>query len=82
MTAGRVTEIAAAHQGYEGKRAQQSSYVNYERQAVSSTGARFFSGSHQSRFAVYQSTVSARPSRHPCAGSQPSSSRIFVASSR
>ena len=51
-------------------------------QADSSTGARALSGSHQSRLATYQATVSASPSSKPRAADQPSSSRIFVASRR
>src|SRR5204863_4196681 len=50
--------------------------------AVSSTGARTLSGSHQSRWPSYQSTVSASPSGQECSGLQPSSEAIFDASSR
>ena len=53
-----------------------------QRQAVSETGARSFSGSHQARFARYHSTVSRSPCPSSICGSQPSSRRIFVESSR
>ncbi len=52
-----------------------------QRQAVSETGARSFSGSHQARFARYHSTVSRSPCSQPMSGSQPSSRRIFDESS-
>ena len=53
-----------------------------QRQAVSETGARSLSGSHQARFARYHSTVSRRPCSQPICGFQPSSRRIFDESSR
>jgi len=51
-------------------------------QAPSTTGERSRSGSHQSRCSAYQRTVSRTPSSNPTSGSQPSSRRILVESSR
>ena len=49
---------------------------------ASPTGARSFSGSHQSRLAAYHSTVARNPSSNETSGSQPSSLRSFEESSR
>ncbi len=50
--------------------------------AVSRTGARSFSGSHQARLAAYQSAVAWSPSSKEISGCQPSSRRSFEESSR
>ena len=50
--------------------------------SVSRTGARSRSGSHQARLAAYHSTVARSPSSNEISGSQPSSRRSFVESSR
>ena len=50
--------------------------------ALSRTGARSLSGSHQARLAAYHSTVARSPSSKEISGSQPSSPRSFVESSR
>src|SRR5262249_6423291 len=51
-------------------------------QAVSTTGARSLSGSHQSRLDAYHSTVAARPSPKSVCGCHPSSRRSLPESSR
>ena len=76
----RFDDFAADHAARAGdENAQRSGHFHA---AVSSTGARSNSGSHQSRFAAYHSTVSRSPVSKPTCGSQPSSARIFAASSR
>ena len=50
--------------------------------AVSRTGARSLSGSHQARFAAYQSTVASSPPAKPVCGCQPNSVRSFDESRR
>ena len=50
--------------------------------ALSRTGARSRSGSHQPRLAAYHSTVARSPSSKEISGCQPSSRRSFAESSR
>ena len=77
----RICDDAAAYP-WSGSRYGKKDLAGGHRHAVSWTGARSLSGCHQPRFTAYHSTVSRSPSSHAIAGSQPSSRRIFVASSR
>ena len=51
-------------------------------QEASTTGDRPISGSHHDRLSRYHPTVAASPDANPTVGSQPSSVRILVESSR